>query len=84
MSTIAEKLQSDFAPYVLLIQKSIRRNNLQDKSRLFDERIIKITKQNPIDRFKEHLESIPLECLGFETIDEVEDKKGQLTIEKSR
>lgn len=35
---------------------------------MFDERIIKITKQDPIDRFKEHLESIPLESLGFENI----------------
>ena len=42
---------------------------------MFEERIVQITKQNPIDRFQEHLESIPLENLGFENIDEQQEEK---------
>ena len=51
LSTIAMKLQSDFAPYIALIQKSIRRNHLQPKCMQFEDAIFKITKQDPVDRF---------------------------------
>lgn len=56
-SIIARRLQTDFAPYIQLIQKAIRRNRLQDKCQKLDDAILRITLQDPIDRFKENLES---------------------------
>jgi len=53
---IALKLTSDFAPYISLIQKAIRRNKLQDRCAQFDMAIKTITKNDPIEMFQSNLE----------------------------
>ena len=55
---IAVKLNSDFAPYISLIQKAIRRNKLQDKSEAFESAIKVVTKNDPIEQFQQNLENI--------------------------
>ena len=53
---IALKLNSDFAPYISLIQKAIRRNKVQDRCAQFDLAIKTITKNDPIETFQQNLE----------------------------
>ena len=46
---IAVQLNSDFAPYISLIQKSLRRNKLQEKCQAFESAIKVVTKNDPIE-----------------------------------
>ena len=46
---IAVKLSTDFAPYISLIQKAIRRNKLQEKCEAFESAIKVVTKTDPIE-----------------------------------
>ena len=55
---IAVQLSSDFAPYISLIQKAIRRNKLQDKCAGFESAIKVVTKNDPIEQFQVNLERI--------------------------
>lgn len=55
---IAKQLSSDFAPYIALIQKAIRRNKLQDKCAAFESVIKVVTKNDPIEQFQVNLERI--------------------------
>lgn len=50
ITNIAEKLTIDFAPYIPLIQKAIRRNKLSFER--FDVQVEIITKINPINLFQ--------------------------------
>jgi hypothetical protein len=50
VSNIAERLTLDFAPYIPLIQKAIRRNKLSYER--FDLTVEGITKINPINLFQ--------------------------------
>ena len=58
---IAVQLSSDFAPYISLIQKAIRRNKLQDKCIAFESAIKVVTKNDPIEQFQVNLERIESE-----------------------
>jgi hypothetical protein len=53
--TIAEELTSDFAPYISLIQKALRRNRLEDLSKAFEVEVLSITKMDAIEQFKYNL-----------------------------
>ena len=46
---IAAQLNNDFAPYITLIQKAIKRNKLQDKCLQFELAIKQVTKNDPIE-----------------------------------
>ena len=55
-SVIALELKADFAPYISLIQKAIRRNKLEQKCAQFDVTIKLITKNDCIEQFIEVLQ----------------------------
>lgn len=55
LTSIAEKMTLDFAPYIPLIQKAIRRNKLIYEK--FDNQVEFITKINPILLFKENMDN---------------------------
>ena len=59
ITNIAEKLTIDFAPYIPLIQKAIRRNKLTFER--FDVQVEIITKINPINLFQQNMENSLLE-----------------------
>lgn len=53
---IAQGLTSDFAPYISLINKALKRNRLEDFSKAFDQQVMSITKMDPIEAFELNLE----------------------------
>jgi hypothetical protein len=55
ISNFAEKLTLDFAPYIPLVQKAIRRNKLQYER--FDHQVELIAKINPISLFQANMEA---------------------------
>lgn len=59
ITSIAEKLTLDFAPYIPLVQKAIRRNKLSYDR--FDEKVERIITINPITLFVENMEASILE-----------------------
>lgn len=59
ITAIAEKLTLDFAPYIPLVQKAIRRNKLSYDR--FDEKVERIITINPITLFVENMETSILE-----------------------
>lgn len=54
ITSIAKKLTLDFAPYIPLIQKAIRRNKIPYEK--FDDQVEHITKINPISLFQYNME----------------------------
>ena len=52
-TSIGRKLNIDFAPYIPLIQKAIKRNKLTFEA--FDDQVEQITKTNPITLFYDNL-----------------------------
>lgn len=56
---IAVELTSDFAPYISLIQKALRRNRLEEMSRAFENEVLAITKMDAIEQFKYNLMKPP-------------------------
>lgn len=59
ITNIAEKLTIDFAPYIPLIQKTMRRNKLNFER--FDFQVEQITKLNPISLFQKNMEISAME-----------------------
>jgi hypothetical protein len=54
--TIAQGLTSDFAPYISLINKALKRNRLEDLSKAFDQEVMSITKMDAIEAFRYNLD----------------------------
>lgn len=73
---IAVKLNNDFAPYISLIQKAIRRNKLQDKCEAFECAIKVVTKNDPIEQFQENLDKMESDILRAQSTEHFDNVMG--------
>lgn len=61
--------------------KAVKRNGISSRIGVLDDAILRITKQDPIERFRENLEQQSLESLDFQDVD---DTNSMPTLEKAK